>query len=542
MKPKAITVLLTLLILPIGTKSQQIEWVKAWPDSLVGKYVNIPSLTFAPNGDLLAGAVYYGGLEKFYGIWKSTDKGETWKKTAFEDYEVWCFARDSNKIYAATFPSGIRVSEDNGETWKKLNNNNGLPAFTGGLAVTVSPSKKIFLGLYEGIWRSDDGGLNWQGINNNVVTNPVHSIVFNQDTLFITASYTVLKSTDNGYNWQKINGDIPEGTTFTSLIANNDYLIVSGPDYLFGDGGPVLNNIWRSNNGAQSWQKVLENTSIRARGFAVNKSGHIFAANGYLIPRNGKWGSLYRSTDQGLSWQLLSSTDKGILSIALDDSGYIFAGTEDGIYRSKMPLTNHPPSTFSLISPRHSETVQLVYPPRAIQFSWRKATDINGDALAYMFKLSGFGLDTAIASIKDTSISLNLMSRLQRGTVYSWTVSVSDGEFTVASPDTFSFFTSSTITAVEKTDQRPTTYHLSQNYPNPFNPSTTIEFSIPITSNVKLLVFNILGERVETLVDERLNTGTFRVRWDPHGLASGLYIYRIQAGTFVETKRMLLIK
>ncbi|UCF64432.1 MAG: serine hydrolase [bacterium] len=88
----------------------------------------------------------------------------------------------------------------------------------------------------------------------------------------------------------------------------------------------------------------------------------------------------------------------------------------------------------------------------------------------------------------------------------------------------------------------PKQYRLSQNYPNPFNPVTKIEFSIPKSEFVTLKVYNILGEEVATLVSERIAAGSYKYDWDASLLASGVYLYRIQAGEFQQIKKMVLIK
>lgn len=88
----------------------------------------------------------------------------------------------------------------------------------------------------------------------------------------------------------------------------------------------------------------------------------------------------------------------------------------------------------------------------------------------------------------------------------------------------------------------PLVYSLAQNYPNPFNPSTTIRFSLPVTSNVTLSVFNIVGQEVASLVHGSLPAGTHDISFDASRLASGVYMYKISAGTFVSTKKMLLLK
>jgi hypothetical protein len=86
------------------------------------------------------------------------------------------------------------------------------------------------------------------------------------------------------------------------------------------------------------------------------------------------------------------------------------------------------------------------------------------------------------------------------------------------------------------------TYDLSQNYPNPFNPSTTIKYQIPNDGNVTLKVYDILGREVTTLVDEFKNEGRYEVNFNASKLASGVYIYKIQSGDFISSKKMLLIK
>ena len=83
---------------------------------------------------------------------------------------------------------------------------------------------------------------------------------------------------------------------------------------------------------------------------------------------------------------------------------------------------------------------------------------------------------------------------------------------------------------------------LNQNYPNPFNPSTTIEFSISQSNFVTLKIYNVLGEVVATLVSERLDAGKHAYKWDANGLASGMYLYKIQAGDLVQSKKLMLLR
>jgi hypothetical protein len=91
-------------------------------------------------------------------------------------------------------------------------------------------------------------------------------------------------------------------------------------------------------------------------------------------------------------------------------------------------------------------------------------------------------------------------------------------------------------------DEMPGQFALEQNYPNPFNPSTTIRFNLPISGHTTLRLYNLLGQEVETLVNGELTGGAHSVEWNPGKVASGVYFYRLVAGSFVETKKMLYQK
>jgi len=88
----------------------------------------------------------------------------------------------------------------------------------------------------------------------------------------------------------------------------------------------------------------------------------------------------------------------------------------------------------------------------------------------------------------------------------------------------------------------PGAYALSQNYPNPFNAKTVISYQLPADSPVKLEVYNLLGEKVATLADERQQAGYRSVVWDASEISSGVYFYKLTAGDFTKTKRMMLVK
>jgi hypothetical protein len=88
----------------------------------------------------------------------------------------------------------------------------------------------------------------------------------------------------------------------------------------------------------------------------------------------------------------------------------------------------------------------------------------------------------------------------------------------------------------------PAHFKLEQNFPNPFNPTTTIRYSLPSTSTVRFSVYDILGQVVDVLVNEEQSAGWKEVQWNAKDVPSGTYFYRLQAGSFIETRKLLLLK
>jgi hypothetical protein len=116
------------------------------------------------------------------------------------------------------------------------------------------------------------------------------------------------------------------------------------------------------------------------------------------------------------------------------------------------------------------------------------------------------------------------------------------GDFTTLMPS----FSSENLIEVSDTNgidpKIPEQFFLYQNYPNPFNPKTMISYQLAISGGVELSIFNILGEKVETLVNENQQVGEYFVEWNAVGLASGIYFYRLKNGNYQEIKKAILIK
>lgn len=123
---------------------------------------------------------------------------------------------------------------------------------------------------------------------------------------------------------------------------------------------------------------------------------------------------------------------------------------------------------------------------------------------------------------------------------------ISNSSFSAVLPaESISTFVSNNlniVTGLKKETSLPTSYKLSQNYPNPFNPTTTIDYHLPKATQVSLKIYDILGRKIATLVDGRVSAGEHRVRFNAINLASGVYLYRIHAGNFIQMHKMILLK
>ncbi len=102
----------------------------------------------------------------------------------------------------------------------------------------------------------------------------------------------------------------------------------------------------------------------------------------------------------------------------------------------------------------------------------------------------------------------------------------------------------SVVTSVDedRITEIPANFQLQQNYPNPFNPTTTINYAVPLSSEVLLIIYNLHGEEVARLIDREKHAGNHTAMWNASKFASGIYFYRLQAGDFVKTRKMILLK
>jgi hypothetical protein len=186
-----------------------------------------------------------------------------------------------------------------------------------------------------------------------------------------------------------------------------------------------------------------------------------------------------------------------------------------------------------------------IYPPRAtlnlpinLSFVWNEVPT----ATSYRLQLA-IGGDYSIPAVDSSGIADTsaTVTGLTLNRIYYWRVravnAVGSGPWSTSS--NFRTYTSVELT---QNDGLPSEFMLSQNFPNPFNPTTSLQFALPKTEHVLVRVYDMLGREETTLVDETLPAGRYTVTWNASRAASGVYFYRIAAGPFIDTKRMLLLK
>ncbi len=260
------------------------------------------------------------------------------------------------------------------------------------------------------------------------------------------------------------------------------------------------------------------------------------------------------STANSLAWDTYPYFPSGKIIIG---DHYNATGTGLWIFRFSELAARRP---VTLLQPANNDTVRSL---TSTTFRWTKTADLSKDPHWYEVRLRGAGVDTTWRANDSLSLFSGL-SRLQNGQTYGWRVTARDEWNTTASVDSFRFHYRTTSTSAGENESVPVTFGLEQNYPNPFNPTTKIDFRLSAPGFTTLKVFDVLGKEVASMVNENLAAGSHFRTLDASRLASGVYLYRLSVrtldesphglvesqrpsgqshgGTFIETRRMLLIR
>jgi len=217
---------------------------------------------------------------------------------------------------------------------------------------------------------------------------------------------------------------------------------------------------------------------------------------------------------------------------------------------------NDSPEEFSVIYPTVSDTFSThLDSDTAIAFTWEKSYDVDSDEIYTLkIELEFFGQPYVDIheNISDTTINVssNSLDALLGGltlseSTLSWYVTANDEEYTVVS-DTGEFVLSRAALGIVD-ELLPAVFTLHQNHPNPFNPVTTLRYDLPENSLVNIIIYDLLGRQVKSLINQTQDAGFKSVIWDATNdfgkpVSAGVYLYQIQAGEFVQTKKMVLLK
>jgi photosystem II stability/assembly factor-like uncharacterized protein len=453
-------------------------------------------------------------------------------------------------VYASRQEGRLYKSTNGGHNFSLIKNTNGFFITTFFMHPTdhrtlYSPSNLL--------WYSSDGGVSWSVKNVDppvlvqdlVVTmaqskvNPNNMILAGGGDLPapLPDNPEVKISTDGGVHWSDdLSPNIPgEPRWITKVVthptdSNTMYIVRSGLSennkiYRTTDLGNTWTNLSGDLPNLPCWDLFVHPYLIEA-----DTANHLFIGTDIGV---------YTSTNNGLSWQYASADVPFMPVMDFDYVEYgnlckLRVGTNGrSAYETEWSLLQLPSAPI-LVSPEDNSS----FPDSttSILFVWEKS---QPEAEMYWFELDTsnlFNTSFIDSTITDTSY---LYSYLQIDKRYWWRVKANNsagwGNFSeVRTFDTY-------VTSVEN-EETVIEFALEQNYPNPFNAMTSIKYSIPEESDVKLEILNLLGERVELLVKETKSAGIYDVVWDAGNMSSGIYFYRIQAGDFVETKKMILMK
>lgn len=341
----------------------------------------------------------------------------------------------------------------------------------------------------------------------------------------------ILSTTNGGLWWnQQPVSPVPNHQGFNDIKFFNSQV-----GLCVGDGGVIM----RSADGGSHWSLVRSSKGDIFFRLALTNDSTAYAAGAI-----GGKATILRSTDRGVTW---TSQDVDAPAGTWFEDIYFVSDSEGWAVGSNgliVHTTNGGLGTAlltpSLLMPTTGDTV-LAQDTALAWYAVPKATSYQVQ-IASDSSFSNIVVDSA--GITDTTLAMQgiVGSKLSPDTKYFWHVRAAGAASESPFSEIWSFI-SSTLSVIKGIGLgMPTTYQLSQNYPNPFNPSTTIKYSIPEAQFVNLTVYNVLGEKVATLVDEQQSPGYYEVNFNADRFASGVYFYVLKAGNFTASHKMVPLK
>lgn len=367
-------------------------------------------------------------------------------------------------------------------------------------SIAVNSSNWVYAGTNKGVYRTTDHGSSWTGIG--LTDSIINAVAIGRNGQIFAGlqsmSSGLWRSTDEGVHWISVRLDTISGgigllDIFTIAVDQEGDVLAGGW------------SVYRSADDGQHWTAISLLPTYGISPIVPVPSGLIFAACG---PQ------LFRSTDHGIHWEGLNAVG---WAIGYDQTGYIYTGNIDvsGDNGNSWVHSDsgHPGTDLSCFASNSADQVFAGYNPGGIF----RTTD-NG--------ISWQAVNGGLTSLWVLSLAADSNGYLYAGTN-------GGGIFR-------SKFSTTEVKPAK--DGIPGDFVLEQNYPNPFNPSTTIRYTLPKSSYVTLTIYDILGRELNTLVNAHQEAGYKSVQFNENDLPSGIYFYRLQAGTFTDTKKLLLIR
>ncbi len=382
----------------------------------------------------------------------------------------------------------------------------------GAFALAASDGN-LFSGSSGGVSRSTDNGTSWTQVDSGLTNTNVQALAVSGANLFAGTQWGgVFLSTNDGTTWTAVNAGLTNTLVYCFAFSAGG----GGTNLFAGTGGGVFlstntGTSWTAvNTGLPShWLPWLYALAISAYGGGTN----LFAGT------NG--GGVFLSTNNGDLWTPIDSglTNLDIWSLA-SRGGNVFVGTNgNGVF-----LSTNAGAYWTAVN------------TGLTNLSAHNLLVVGGNLFVGTYG-GGVFLSTNDGKSWDT-VNLGLTSTY----IFDFAV-CGTNLFASTEGGIWRRPLSEMITGVSPSSGRvPDRFGLQQNYPNPCNPSTRISYSVPIKVNVVLKIYDVLGREVATLVNEEKPAGDYAVQWNTEGMPSGVYFYRIHAGTFTATKKVLLLR
>jgi hypothetical protein len=476
---------------------------------------------------------------------------------------------DANNVWISASTGGVARSTNGGSTWIAAGNA-GDGAYS--IAAIDANTAVVALGPTSGngsIMRTTNGGASWSQVYTaagawfNFVDNISSTLLWALSDP-IGGNFHIVKSTDGGVTWA-LAPNLPTQPASTVFGANDSYYRI-GNTCWFGTGGSATtsaNRVYKSTNGPDGpW--TFSTTSVAYPGALAFSSA---SSNGIA----GFWSQttlINRTTDGGSNWTPQTTAIGTVNGLDyVQSTSWAWAATSTGIY-----FTTNNGTSWTQDLPEIN-----MY---CVRFLGDCNYGLSGGAGGKLYKstrtalipveLTSFTASTTNGSIKlqwKTATEINNrifeIERKAENTDYI-TIGFIEGQGTTTQAHEYSYvdntivpgnytyrlkqidydgrFSYSGEVAIEFEISAPSVFELAQNYPNPFNPSTTIRYSLAQAGNVRLTVYNTLGQEVTTLLDEFKDSGNYEINFDAINLSSGVYLYKLEAPNFVQIKKMIVNK